>query len=755
MTYDTDPRPTRAQRRSRGIGAAATMGLVLFSALLVFGLVFAGVAVAGFTQLANGLPAPEKLEQIELPEQSVVWDRDHKVELARFGEFNRDVVEFKDIPPVLVDATTAIEDSSFWDNAGIDPVGILAAGIDAIRGRPRGASTITQQLVRQRLLTDNGSAVTELSASRKVKEIIQSIRGTQVFAGVDGQQRIMAAYLNQNYYGNESYGVAAAARSYFGVELKDLTLAQAAIIAALPQAPTAYDLVRNAEEECVDPAADPETCTETQLVVPDDAKIVQRRNAVLDQMARGRTPLTGTTYTAADFEAAKAEKVVLTPQKGTQWQANHFVWQVRKELTDRLCDGAETCPRIERGGLDITTTLDWRLQKLAEKWVKAATIVPHAKNPQAAAKALGLSYDAWMQNLRDKKLRNGALVAQDYQTGEIVAYVGSADVHATRATKQFQPQFDVLADGYRQPGSAFKPIVYSTGIANRVITAGTMFMDVVTDFGGGYVPTDADNLERGPVRVRDALRFSLNIPAVKAMAVIGNDKVQAQAEKMGIQFRNGETNAGLSFALGVEEVRPKDLIRAYGALADGGKLAEQTTVLEVKDTTGATVISPEQRPAAQQVLDPGAAAITTDILSGNTDPQQNPFWGKFRIMDGSKRRPATLKTGTNNDAKDLNAYGYIGAPSKQERANGEYALAVGVWNGNSDNTVVSTPSSPLFSIDVATYVWQGFLRQATKGWSINDFRTPDSLQTANIDPWTGLRAQQGGRSVQELYLDGT
>ncbi len=129
-----------------------------------------------------------------------------------------------------------------------------------------------------------------------------------------------------------------------------------------------------------------------------------------------------------------------------------------------------------------------------------------------------------MANLRNKKLYNGALVAQDYQTGELVAYVGSADPYATKATKKFQPRFDVLADGWRQPGSAFKPIVYATGIEDRKITAATMFMDVVTDFGGGYTPTDADNTERGPVRVEDALRFSLNIPAVKAMAVIGNDR---------------------------------------------------------------------------------------------------------------------------------------------------------------------------------------------------------------------------------------
>ncbi len=144
----------------------------------------------------------------------------------------------------------------------------------------------------------------------------------------------------------------------------------------------------------------------------------------------------------------------------------------------------------------------------------------------------------------------------------------------------------------------------------------------------------------------------------------------------------------------------------------------------------------------------------TDILAGNTDPKVNPYWGKFKITEGKRRRPATLKTGTNNDALDLSAYGYIGAPSTKERANGEYALAVAAWNGNSDNTPISTARDPLFSIDVTTYVWQGFLQEATDGWSINGFSTPDSLVEAAVDPWTGLAAV-GGKRVNELFLDGT
>ncbi len=756
--YPDDGLPVDRSRRRRrsGIGVAATMGLVVFIAFVALGATGAVFAVTTYGSLASDLPEPSVLERIELPEQSVVYDRTGTVELARFGEFNRLVVSFADIPPLLADATTAVEDRTFWDNSGFDPVGIVSAGLDALRGRPRGASTITQQLVRQRLLTEDTSAQTEVTATRKLREIIQSIRVTQAYPGESGKQRILAAYLNQNYYGNDSYGVAAAAEGYFGAELKDLTLAQAAIISALPKSPSTYDLVANAVIECVDPAADPETCEETQLVVPPDSAIVLRRNMVLDQMAApGGTPLTGSLFTADDFAAARAEPVILAPQRSNLWKVPQFVWQVRRELTARLCgDEAETCPVLERGGLTITSTIDMRLQGIAEKWVKAAAIVPKAKNPRATARSLGLTYEPWMANLEDKNLRNGALIAMDYQTGEIVAYQGSADPTATRATKRFQPRYDVLADGWRQPGSAFKPVVYATGIDAGTITGATMFMDVVTDFGGGYTPVDADRLERGPVRVRDALRFSLNIPAVKAVAVIGIDTIQAKAESMGVTFADGRTDAGLGFALGVEEVRPKDLVRAYGVLANGGRLVPQTTIIDVLDNTGTSILEDAAGRVTTQALDEGAAGIMTDILAGNTDPSQNPYWGKFEITDGGKRRPATLKTGTNNDAKDLNAYGYIGAPSKAEREQGEYALAVGVWNGNSDNSLVSTAADPLFSIDVSTYVWQGFLQEAAEGWSVNGFKVPGSLQAVAVDPWTGLRAS-GGRSVTELFLPGT
>ena len=202
----------------------------------------------------------------------------------------------------------------------------------------------------------------------------------------------------------------------------------------------------------------------------------------------------------------------------------------------------------------MTTTVDLELQKIAEKWVKGATIVPHrgATDAEAAAKALGFDrYEPWMRNLEDKNVRNGALVALDYETGELVAYVGSAEYYATQSRPEFQPQYDVVGQGFRQPGSAFKPFNYVVGIDDGTMTAGDMFMDVGTDFGGGYTPNDADHLERGPVRLRNALQFSLNIPSVKAMALNTPEHVFARAKDFGMTFQSETTDAGLALALGV------------------------------------------------------------------------------------------------------------------------------------------------------------------------------------------------------------
>ena len=758
-----DRGPFREAPERTSPSTAGWIALAIWAGFAVLALLAAVGVVAAFSRLTKDLPDPHDFDNIGYSVRSVIYDRTGKVELAQFGGEQREIVEFKDIPPIVVDAQTAIEDKTFWDNAGFDPLAIVSAGIDSLRGNSRGASTITQQLVRQRLLDPALVKDPSRGFERKILEIVQSIRLTEAFPGVEGKQKIIAAYLNQNYYGNQAYGVKAAARVYFGItDLSKLTPAQAAILAALPKSPSNYDLVRNAVESCLDPNVGPEdTCPpgKIQLTVPNDTVIVQRRNQVLGLLAQGRTPLSGSQYSPEQLIAAENDPVIVSPQTIPHWIAPHFVWAVQSELADKLCgQDVPTCPKLEAGGLRVTTTLDANLQKIAEKWVQAAAIVPNSKNPAALYKSLGLpgALPQWIKNLRGKDVHNGALVAIDYQTGELVAYVGSANYYAAKSSPQFQAKFDVVGSGLRQPGSAFKPFNYLTGIDSRAITAGSMLMDTATDFGGGYTPSDADNTERGPVRVRTALQFSLNIPSVKTAQINKVDTVFQRAQDFGMVFADKQTKAGLSIALGVEEVRPVDLVTAYATLANGGKRLGHTAILSVRDQSGTDVIPAYQPPPGDQVATPQAAFIVTDILSGNTNPSINPFWGKFELTGpGGKRRPATIKTGTNNDAKDLNAYGFIAPPTKQGRDAGEFALAAGAWNGNSDNSVVTTPAKPVFSIDVTTYVWQGFMQEATKKWSINDFKAPDGLTRTKIDPFTGLKPTAGGQSIDEWFIVGT
>jgi peptidoglycan glycosyltransferase len=744
--------------------------------MLLFGLMgiasvaaFAGVVAVVLT-FRNGLNDPKDLEQIAFSQESIVYDR-NGVELARFSQGERrEVADFDEIPPILIDATTAIEDKSFWTNTGFDPVGIVSAAIDSLRGDARGASTITQQLVRQRLLpaevVQNGSL-----AERKIKELIQSIRVTQAYAGPDGKRRIITAYLNQNFYGNNSYGVKTAARNYFALtdkqlrnyDLKtDLTLAQAATLAAIPQSPSYFDLVRNAVEvDASDPRCagfDPDN-SGTCLIVPADTDIVKRRNYILQLLAQdpSRRVLSKGEYTTADFVAAQQEPLVVRDKALPNWRAPHFIWFVREQLKDVLCGpDAETCPALEKGGYRITTTLDYKLQRITEKWVHAGTLLPHRSDPAAAAKALGVDYASWMANLRDQNVWNGAASMIDYQTGEILAYVGSANYYETRrVNKKIQPQYDVLRLGWRQPGSAFKPFNYVTGIDAETLTASSMLMDVTTDFGRGYTPTDFDRYERGPLRLRLGLQMSLNIPSVKALITTGAERVFAMSQQMGMRFLTTKP-AGPSFALGTAEVHPLDLTTAYATLANRGVYLGNAAILSITDAKGTDIVPPYTVPEGRQTVSPQAAYIVTDILAGNTNPAVNPVWGDMAIVQGGVRRPATLKTGTNNDAKDLSAYGYIAPPSKQGRRDGEYAIALGVWAGNSDNSAVSSASDPIFSLDVAGPIWQNILREATRGWEVNDFPRPKGLQQATVDAFTGFKPSPWSRrQVKEWYIEGT
>jgi len=751
----------RRQRHRRALGrrpggnrgtTVATVAVATIAAILIgsFVVAFVGLllVVGTYNQYAAGLPEPAaKLQAIQFEQQTIVYDRTGKIELARLGDLKRELVAFEDIPAEMLDATTAIEDKDFWTNAGFDPFAIISAGIDTVSGRPRGASTITQQLVRQRLLPPE--AFEGSTYDRKIREIIQSIRLTEAFPGEDGKKRIITFYLNQNFYGNQSYGIKAAAKSYFGKGLDELSLAQMAILAAIPKSPTSYDLVRNAISECLEDVPEGTECTKFKLVVPPDTEIVQRRNRVLDFM-KTRSPLSGDRYTEADYDAAKDEPVELVQQVSVNWKAPHFVWQVRRQLGEIYCpETPDDCPRVDSGGLRVTTTLDWTMQKVAEKWVYAAARAPNAKNPRAVldARKIPASAQGWILGLRGHDINNAAAAVMDYRTGEILAYVGSAS-YTSKGTKTFQPQFDVLTDGWRQPGSAIKPIGYLIGIEDRALTASTLLMDVVTDFGNDYTPTQADKLERGPVRLRSALQFSLNIPAIKGAIITGLDRVFNRSMDFGLSYPSTAVPV-VSEGIGTLEVHPIDLLGAYGTIADGGVRVPQRMIETIVDANGNKVWPlSDVAQKGNRVVSAGAAYIVTDILSGNTDKSINPYWGKWAIYDGKTRRPAAYKTGTTSDNRDVAAYGFLAPPPDEETP----ALAVGVWMGNSDNT----PNDGKLSLDTSAPLWSAILTEISQGLPIAEFAAPDGLQAAEVDAFTGLRPGPfTSQTVEELFLPGT
>ncbi len=742
-------RALQGRPRTRGGSTVGRVLLVVFVLFLVMTLLVTGAglvfAVGAYNHYAAGLPEPKAaLTNLVFDQQTQVFDRTGKIELAKLGSLRREVVTFDQIPGEMIDATTAIEDKDFWINAGFDPIGIVSAGLDTLSGRPRGASTITQQLVRARLLP--ASAFEGSTYDRKVREIIQSIRLTQAYPGEIGKEQIVTAYLNQNFYGNNSYGVKAAAKGYFGKPLSELTLAQYAILAAIPQSPTKFDLMKNADEVCTEEVEEGEECPDFQLVVPDTSEIVIRRNYVLDLM-KTRSMLTGKKHAQAEYEAAKEEPVVLTPFVSATWKAPHFVWQVRQALAEILCPEAPNdCPEVDTGGYQVTTTLNYDMQKKTEKWVYAAARAPNAKDPRAVLRSKKIPRSAWgwILGLRGHNLHNAAAGVIDYRTGDVLAYVGSAS-YTSKGSKKFQPQFDVMADGWRQPGSAIKPIDYLVGIDDGVLTASTMFMDVTTDFGGGFVPIQADKMERGPVRLRSALQFSLNIPAIKGGIMIGLDHLFERTKEFGLTYPSTAIPVK-SMGIGTLEVHPIDLLGAYGTAANGGVRMPRQVITSIVDSNGRTVWPLKgDKPEGEQVVSKQAAYIITDIMAGNTDKKVNPFWGKWAVYDKGRRRAAAYKTGTTSDNRDVAAYGYLAPPKDKDAP----ALAVGVWMGNSDNS----PNDGKLSLDTSAPLWSAILADVSKGTPFASFKAPGGLKTMTVDAFTGTRPGPfTNKTVKEIFI---
>lgn len=582
-----------------------------------------GVSLLAWHWLLADLPDVNALNQpVALPSVRIV---------DRYGRALYDVIDqdygrhtvlpLADIPLFLRQATIATEDKTFYSNPGVDFLGIARAVWTNTQSGSvvSGGSTITQQVVRNLLLSSEERG--QITIRRKLREMALAWQVTRRHSKDD----ILALYLNQSYYGGMAYGVEAAARTYFGKTAANLTLAESALIAGLPQAPALYN----------------------PLVNPDVAK--SRQEVVLGLMlAQG-------TITPAQHDLALREPLqyAATPYPVL---APHFVMMVQAELDGLLSPEALAAS----GGVTVRTTLDLDWQNQAQKIVSEQ--IDLLNNPRNGA----LPHAA----------HNAALVALNPQTGEVMALVGNVDYFDEKRQGAIN-----MALMPRQPGSSLKPIVYAAGMtpdraptaAGLPFTPATLFYDVRTVFitheQDPYVPVNFSRTEHGPVLLRTALASSLNIPAVIALDRVGVAAAMRQAALMGIGTLGEPNEYDLSFALGGGPVRLFDLTTAYAAFANGGSRVTPSLILDVSDARGQVLFQPPPT-TPKRVLDARVAWLISDMLSD--DRARILSFGPDSILNIG--RITAVKTGTTNDFHDNWTVGYT--PD----------VVVGVWVGNADNT---------------------------------------------------------------------
>lgn len=535
------------------------------------------------------LPTPGKLNGLVSSGSTRLFARNGEPLYTIAKEKKQILIEEKDIPEVMKQATIALEDHNFYNHYGIDARGLARALL--FGGERGGGSTITQQLARNTVLNN------ERTIGRKIKEALIAVE----IEAMRTKNEIMTMYLNAVPYGGNNYGIEAAARSFFGKAAKELTLAEAATLASLPQRPTTL-----------------------YPYGPNNDQLLARRNFALDEM----TDLGFITKEAAD-EAKKVE-MKFSPKRESI-TAPHFVLYVQEWLvnyfTEELGEKQLAEQKVEEGGLNVITTLDLAQQLIAEDVVSKA--------------AAG--------NLKRAGASNAGLIGLDPKRGEIMAMVGSVDY--------FQEQFGAfnVTTASRQPGSSFKPVVYAAAFKEKYNPATTLF-DLRTDFGGGYEPDNFDGGFRGPITIRQALGNSLNIPAVKILDLVGMDNALQTAKDLGITTLTDKNRYGLSLVLGGGEVKLLEMATAYGVFANNGYLQPTTPILKITDARQKELYNHENPKDGRQVLDPQVAYQITNILA-DVEAKRPTFSRTMGVLT-IPGRPSAVKTGTTNAFRDAWTIGF-------------------------------------------------------------------------------------------------
>ena len=645
----------------------------LFIRLLVVLAMGAFLAVGFFFYTVRNLPDAEEITQRSVIESTKIYDRTGEVLLYEIhGEEKRTVIPFEDIPDFVKQATISVEDNAFYSHPAFDWRGIVRSIFtDIIRGGVvQGGSTITQQLAKKAFLSD------EKTLTRKIKELALAWK----LEGRYSKDEILSLYLNQVPYGGNSYGIEAAARTFFNKKAKDLTLSEAALLAALPNAPSYYSPWGNHTDE-----------------LEDRRRFILKRMNELGYIDEAQLTLAGDNQ----------PKVAAQPTSSIK--APHFVFYVQDYLREKYGEDL-----LEAGGLEITTTLDWDMQQVAETAIQ----------------------DGVKRNSDLYGGENAALVAEDPATGQILAMVGSKNYFAASVPKncqsgktcKFDGQFNVATQGLRQPGSALKPFVYMTSW-ERGLTPDTILWDVPTEFASGnsncpatvdfrndnkecYHPENFDGRFRGPVTMEEALAQSINVPAVKTLYLGTLDRTLENLKSFGINTLSDKNRFGLSLTLGGGEVRLSELVGAYSVLAADGVYHKQAVVLKVQDKDGKTL--EEYNDAGAKVIEPNYVRLVNDVLS-DVDLRA-PLYSSSLGLTQVPGYQIALKTGTTNDYRDAWTIGY--APN----------LVGGIWVGNNNREPLKSKGS---SILAAVPIWHDFMTKVLPKKDLETFPRPDPVSSSN------------------------
>lgn len=625
---------------------------------------FLGTAVFLWA-IALQIPDFGGFEERKIIESTKIYDRTGKIILYDvYKNIKRTTIPFAQIPRSLKNATIAAEDTNFYQHKGISVFSIgRAFFVNFISGGIRqGGSTITQQLIKNTLLTSERSIV------RKIKEIILALKVEKKYS----KDEILTFYLNEIPYGSNNYGVEATSQSFFGKKAKDLTLAESAYLSALPKAPTYYSPYGEHREE-----------------------FENRKNFILERMRNLNF------ISEEEFQKAKNEQVVFANRPEEGIKAPHFMMFIRGQLIKKY--GEET---VEKGGLKVITSLDWELQNKAEELVKK-----YAEENEKKFNA----YNAGLSGIAPKTGQILVMVGSRDWFGDSLPKGCESGVNC-----RFEPKVNTTTYGNgRQPGSSFKPFVYATAFKNDY-TPNTVVFDLKTEFNSScnpdgspktgtkksecYQPDNYDNIFRGPVSLRNALAQSINVPSVKVLYLAGIKNSIETAKNMGIATLADSERYGLTLVLGGGEVRLLEMTGAYAVFANKGMKNKITGVLEIRDRNNKILEKYEKK--EERVLDENIAKIISDVLSDNN--ARAPAFGEASHLYFPEKEVAA-KTGTTNNYRDAWVLGYT--PN----------FSLGVWVGNNDNTSMKKKVAGF----IAAPLWRAVFEEALKKFPAENFEKPD------------------------------